>query len=263
MKKIVITGASGGLGFAACSYFANHGYKVFALDLKPNTFDNNVTFIKTDLCDQNEINRTFNIVQAEGKIDVLLNLAGIYIMDAFSEIDETLLKKIIDVNLLAAWRINKTFLPIIKKDGKIINVTSELDGAKPLPFNGIYTMTKTALGSYADSLSAELALLNIHAIKVRPGAFATSLIDDSFGSMNIMKSKTILFGSQAEKFDRIMRKMSGKAHPPKLLAYKLFKIAENKHPKCCYTIKAGVLLRLYSFLPKSLGDRIIVKLLNS
>ena len=184
-------------------------------------------------------------------------------MDAFSEAEEAVLLRMIGVNLLAVWRINKTFLHLLNSGGRIIITTSELDGQKALPFNGLYALTKTALGSYTDSLRTELALLGIRVIKVRPGAFATDLVDSSFRSMEKMRGKTKLFTRFVPRFEGLMRRFGGKANHPAVLTKKLFKIAEKKHPRSCYTVRPGFLLGLYNAVPYSLGTFAIKKLLNS
>ncbi|MBQ4061760.1 MAG: SDR family NAD(P)-dependent oxidoreductase [Christensenellaceae bacterium] len=262
MKNILITGASGGIGYAAACGFADSGWHVYALDIcEPKKYDN-ITFIKTDLTNQAQIDSAYNTVSAECTLDAILDLAGIYIMDNFSEAEEETLNKMINVNVLAAWRVNKTFLPILKKHGKIMVVTSEVDGVKPFPFNGIYSLTKSALGAYTDALRTELALLDIRVVKIRPGKFATELIDTSFSSMEKMKQKTKLYGRFTPRFQKIMSVFGGKANNTDILKKKLVKIAQKKHVKACYTVRPGFFIKLYDIIPYSLGTAAIKLLLT-
>lgn len=264
MSNILITGAAGGLGIAAVQAFLDRGHRVFALDIRePLLSHPNMTYIPVDVASPDSVAEAKEqVLNLAAHIDVLVNMAGIYIMDAYSELSEEDMQSMISVNLLGAWRINKAFLPLLDKTSRIIVATSELDGQSALPFNGLYTMTKTALGSYVDSLRAELALLGIKVIKVKPGAFATSMVSASFKSMERVREKTILFKSHAHKFQAIMEKMGGKPRNPKILAQKIYKISMAKRPKACYSIRVGVLLKLYDILPKSLAVWFLKKLLQ-
>ena len=71
------------------------------------------------------------------------------------------MKLAFDVNVLGAYLINKTFLPLLSANSRIIITTSELAPIDTLPFTGIYAVTKTALDKYAFSLKMELQLLDI------------------------------------------------------------------------------------------------------
>lgn len=255
MANILITGAAGGLGLAVCKEFLNQGHKVLALDIKEPEFSHrNLRYFPVDVRSPEDVERVKSEVsEVTSHIDVLLNMAGIYIMDAYSELSEEDMNSMLSVNLLGAWRINKAFLPLLDQSSRIIVVTSELDGQSALPFNGLYTMTKTALGSYTDSLRAELALLGIKVIKVKPGAFATSMVSASFKSMERVRQKTVLFKKFAHRFQSTMEKMGGKPGKPEVLARKLLKISMAKRPKACYSIRVGVLLKIYDILPKSVA----------
>ena len=254
MKNILITGASGGIGYAVATGFAENGWHVYALDIHESKSTESITFIKADLTNTDEVKSAYEHISSICKLDVILNLAGIYIMDNFSEVDESDIKRIIDINVLAAWRVNKTFLPIVNENGKILVVTSEVDGRKPFPFNGLYSLTKSALGTYTDSLRVELSLLNIKVIKICPGKFATSLIDDSFSSMDKMKSKTKIYGKYTERFQKIMTVFGGKPNNTLILKRRIVKIAENKHPKAKYTIRPGLFIKFFDILPYSVGS---------
>ena len=262
MKRILITGAAGGLGGAAAEYFASRGYHVYGLDIKEKENTETITYIKTDICSETELMNAYSYISAEGELDAIIDLAGIYIMDAYSEVSEDDIRKIVEINLLAVWRVNKLFLPLLKKNGRVIVVTSELDGQKALPFTGMYAMTKSALGSYTDSLRTELALLGYKVIKIRPGAFATELYGDSFRSMERLKGKTVLFSDFFGRFEKLMHSLGGKTHSPSLLAARLFKIAECRNPRASYTIKAGFLLWLYDKIPYCIGTKAVKMLLS-
>ena len=95
-----------------------------------------------------------------------------------------------DVNVFGAYRINKTFLPLLKKGSRIVITTSELAPLDPLPFTGVYAITKSALEKYAYSLRMELQLLDIDVVVLRPGAVKTSMLGDSTTALDKFCKKT-------------------------------------------------------------------------
>lgn len=264
MANVLITGGSGGLGAPTTRAFAEQGHRVFVLDIAEPPFElTNVTYIKTNISSEDSVHQAMVAVQEMCQnLDIIINMAGIYIMDAYSELAPDDMMRMLDINLLGAWRVNRIFLPLLRQGSRIVVVTSELDGQSALPFNGLYTMTKTALGSYTDSLRAEMALLGIRVIKVKPGAFATDMVNESYKSMDRVRGKTVLFADVAPRFQRIMERMGGKPGDPSHLASRLYSIAMNKHPRPSYTIRPGVLLKLYDVAPKGVAVWFLRKLLG-
>ena len=251
MKNVVISGGCGGLGKAACEYFAQMGINVFALDIRKCDFaQENITFIKTNVRDEESVNAAFDAVsQKVEKLDAIIHLAGIYMMDAYAEMAEEDFKKILDINLLGVFRLNKAFLPLLRVGGRVMITTSEVAPIDPLPFNGIYSLSKTALDSYAQSLRLELALLDIPVIIIQPGAFQTTLIGDSDVQMRALCEKTKLYKANSAKFREIMDSVTTKALPPVELAKLIYKAFSAKHPKYVYSKNRSPLLRLYSAMP--------------
>ena len=170
MKAILITGASGGMGLATAKHLVSLGYEVYGLDIKPvETFDH-FHFIQTDVTKEESVLESFKAIQEKGiNFDSIVHLAGIYDLNSLVEMSEKDFVRIYDINLFGVYRINKAFLPLLNKKGKIIITTSELAPLDPLPFTGIYGITKAALDKYAYSLRMELQLLDYQVVVLRPG----------------------------------------------------------------------------------------------
>ena len=175
--NVLITGASGGIGFAVAKYLAGKGIHVYACDIAGRDFgDDNITFIRMDVSDEKDIEKVFRLLsEKEVTLDAIVNIAGIFAIDSFIEVENDLLRRIFDVNTLGTMYVNKIMYPLLKKDGRIVITTSEVAPLDPMPYNGIYNVSKTALDSYSQSLRQELNLLGQKVITVRPGAFNTSL----------------------------------------------------------------------------------------
>lgn len=264
-KAIVISGGSGGLGRATAEYFAARGYTVFSLDIKKNgRFDENIIEIETDLCDSGSVERAKEAVNAAvSGVCAVVSLAGIYFMDSLIEVSEAELRRIIEVNVLGVYRLNRAFLPLVRNgNGRIIVTTSELAGMKALPFNGIYSLTKTALEHYTDSLRQELNLLSVPVIEIMPGAFDTTLVGSSFASLDRMSEKTLLYKTNTARFRRIMQTQSGSAKPPERLARVIFKAGTARRPKLRYRPNNNPLLGLYNLIPRRAQLALIGRLIK-
>ncbi len=195
-------------------------------------------------------------------LDALISIAGVFVMDSFIEIPEEKLAHMIDVNLMGVYRVNKAFLPLLKKNGRVIITTSELAGQKPLPFNGIYAMTKTALQCYADSLRLELSLLGINVITIKPGAFDTNMVSGTIKQAEQMCENTKLYKMGTKRFLSIIQSKTGTAKNPKELAKVFYKALTAKHPRLTYYKNAGLMLKLYSALPRRLQMFVISRILK-
>lgn len=260
MKSILVSGACGGLGRAAVLEFSRRGYRVFAADLKEQIWDDpSIISVKMDVTDEKSVEKA-----AEGieKLDLILHLAGIYTMDSFIEIPPETLEKMISVNLMGVYRVNRAFFNKLGKGGRIIIVASELAPLDPLPFNGIYSMTKRALDGYAHSLALELDLIGVRVTTVYPGAYGDGMTQASVKAMERMSESSKLYPDIAERFRNIVMKETGSAKPPEELAKRLYKLAEKKRPPFRAFMNNSFKLRLFSALPMGLQAFFLRRLLS-
>ena len=256
--KVLITGAASGLGRAAAAFFSQNGASVYALDRQPIPQMEGLVPFSADITSESSLLSVFERLRADSvQLDAIINFAGMIFIDNFLEVEESRLQKIFDVNLLGAMRVNKTFFPLLRKNGKILITTSEVAPLDPLPFNGIYSTTKTALDCYAQALRQEAGLLGYRVITVRPGAFHTPLAGGSIPSMHAMTQRSRYVGGQGERFETLMRKFTGKLQDPEVLAKKIYRIVNLRHPKNIYTVHSNPGLRLLALLPKGLQVRVV------
>ena len=150
MKYALITGAYGGMGYATTELLVKKGWTVFALDKKTENPTENVYPITADLTDADSVYSAFETVKkVTDKLDAIIHFAGIYDLNSLVEIDEKAFDRIFKINVYGAYHVNKTFLPMLTNGSKIVITTSELAPLDPLPFTGIYAVTKSALEKYA------------------------------------------------------------------------------------------------------------------
>lgn len=263
MLNVLITGAASGIGEATKDYFLNQGNKVFALDIKNIEEKENLKFFKVDITNESELkNIKQYFIDNEVFFDVIINVAGIHKMASLVETSFSSMKKLIDINLLGTMLVNNIFHSLLKKEGRIIIVTSEVAPFDPMPFNGLYNISKTGLDCYAQALRQELNLINQKVITIRPGAVETPLSNYSMVDTQKLADETNLYQEQAGKFVNIANKFKGKPIEPIKVAKLIYKASTCKKPKIIYSIHQNIGLVLLSILPKSLQCWIIKKLLS-
>lgn len=261
--NILITGACGGMGRATTELLSQDNHTIYAIDRKIYDKIDGVNYYEVDITKQEEIDQAFDsICQMTSNLDVIINFAGIYNLDSLVEITEEEFIKIFNINLFGVYRINKTFLPLLRKNGKVIITSSELAPLDPLPFTGLYAITKAALEKYAYSLRMELNLLDIKVAVIRPGAVKTDLLDVSTTALDRFCDNTKLYKCNATRFKNIVNSVEAR----KIDAIKIAKIARkiviSKHPKYVYNINRNFLLKLLNILPQKWQVGIIKKIIK-
>lgn len=261
MKYALVTGAFGGMGSSVTEELRRNGYFVFALDRNVHVCGENVLPIKCDVTDEESINKAFTAIsEVTDTLDAVLHFAGIYMLDSFIEVETERLDRIFDINLRGAILINKTIMPLLRKNSRIIMTTSELAPLEPLPFTGIYAVTKSALDKYAFSLKMELQLLDIKVSVIRAGAVNTGMLGVSTSELEKFCDKTTIYKCNAERFKKIVDSIESRSVSPEKLAEKAVSILKKNSPAFSYSINRNPLLLLMSALPKRL-QLFIIKLI--
>lgn len=263
MKFALVTGVCGGIGSAVSRKLIQEGYQVFGLDRRKPEETEGLEFIETDLCDAASVEAAFQIVKARtDHLDLIAQLAGIYDLNSLVEMSEEDFVRIFNVNLFSLYRINRQFLPLLPKGGRILMTSSELAPLDPLPFTGIYGITKSAVEKYAYSLRMELQLLGIHVIVLRPGAVATGLLDVSTDRLEDFCKTTEHYSCNAGRFRKIVNRVEARKIPPEKIADLVCKAASAKNPRYVYSINRNPLLLLMNILPDRLQNAAIRLLLK-
>ena len=253
MKSILVTGAYGGMGSAACKLLRDMGYTVFALDKKISEAEKGIIPIQADITSEDSIKEAFaRVAETAESLDAILHFAGMYMLDSLVEMSDEDFRTIFDVNLRGAFLINKTFLPLLGKGSRILIVTSELAPLDPLPFTGIYAVSKAALDKYAYSLRMELQLLGITVSVLRAGAVKTRMLGVSTDALDRFCEGTKLYSCNAARFKRIVGTVEARNIPPEKIAQKAVRILKKKNPRFAYSINRNPLLLLLNALPKRL-----------
>lgn len=195
-KKIVlITGTNSGFGWLMAHSVAALGHHVYAAmrDTKGKNADKaaalsaveNVTVLDVSLTDEQSVKQAIaTIISTTGRIDVLVNNAGISINGVTESFTSADVRSLFDVNVFAPWNLIKEVLPTMRhqSQGLIINVTSGF-GRVSFPFATMYSASKFALEGISEGLHYELRPLGVDVAILEPGAFPTEMAQkNSLGS---------------------------------------------------------------------------------
>jgi len=256
------------MGQAICKKLEDSGYNIFGIDKYiPDSFINSnckMHLFSCDITNPKQIKETFEKISSiTNNFYGIIHTSGIYDLDSLVEISEERFSKIFQVNLFGVFRINQQFLSFLNKNSRIVIVSSELAPLDPLPFTGLYAITKSALEKYAFSLRMELQLLGIQVSIIRPGAVKTSLLSDSTTALNKFVENTKLYKCNAQRFKKIVDSVEAKNINPELIACKALQAMNSKKTKYIYNINRNFLLRLLNFFPQKFQVFIIKLILKN
>lgn len=179
-QVVLITGASRGLGKLTAEVLANDGYTVYSgvrnLDLYTNE-DDKIHPVELDVTKQDTIDQAVSdIIAREGRIDILINNAGIGIYGTVENVTIEEAQRIFDVNFFGPMRVSQAVLPHMRQQGsgRIIQISSR-SAYRPFPAIGIYAASKSALEGLSETMAATLKPWNIHVSLIEPGPIATEM----------------------------------------------------------------------------------------
>lgn len=234
MKVVLITGISTGFGFAIAQRLAKGNYRVYGTVRREVDPLPNVNYIYMDVVSDESVKQAIDrVYQKEGRIDVLINNAGVGIAAPleFTKIDD--IQYLMEVNFIGVVRVTQSVLPIMRKqsDGLIITISS-IGGLIGLPYQGIYSASKFALEGFCQALYSEVKQFNIKVLVINPGDFSTQFTanrkcpeNDDLKEVYQTFRKTLSLIEQDEKnglhpellANRIEKLISKKSKPTRLI----------------------------------------------
>ncbi|MEM7086165.1 MAG: SDR family oxidoreductase [Bacteroidota bacterium] len=262
-KVVLITGGSSGIGKAIGEHLYARDYVVYGTSRNPSRYTDTVPFnlLKLDVTDLATMHVAVSeVIKREGRIDVLVNNAGVGITGPVEETPTDEIRKAFEINFYGPLELIKLVLPHMRsqKSGIIINITS-IAGYMGLPYRGIYSTTKGALELITEAYRMETKQFGIDITNVAPGDFATNIADGRYHA-------PIVKGSPYEKaYGETLRMMNEHVNAgsnPKQMARAVHKIIETRRPKIHY--KVGVPMQKFSIvlkriLPDKIYERMLMK----
>jgi short-subunit dehydrogenase len=256
MGVALVTGASSGIGRVAAQALQQAGYRVFGTSRKAGAESaDGITMLTCDVTDDASVqNMVAELLKQAGRIDLLVNNAGIGLLGGAEESSTAQAQALFDVNVFGITRVTNAVLPTMRHQGKgrIVNISSIL-GLIPSPFNALYAATKHAIEGYSESLDHELRTLGIRVVLVEPGVTRTSFDE------NITRPDRPLpiYESERTRMDTLMRSWIQVGDAPEVVADTVVKAATVAAPRRRYTAgkQAGQVRFLRRFLPESMVDK--------
>jgi len=234
-KVVLVTGASSGIGRACAELLAGHGYRVYGASRRPESGPL-VEPISMDIRDDASVRDAVSAVVArEGRIDILVNSAGIAIAGAVEDTSIEEARDQFDVNFFGVIRVCRAVLPGMREQraGCIVNIGS-IAGLLAIPYQGLYGASKFALEGLSESLRMEVSQFGVHVVLVEPGDHRTGLTAN--------RRRTAESGSNPAylaRFHRAAERMAADEQSgpePEAVARLLLKIVANPRPRLRYTV---------------------------
>lgn len=189
-KVILVTGGSSGIGESICKILAAAGHKVYGTSRNAtNTNNTAYTLIKLDVEDNLSVLECIDaLIKQEGRIDVLVNNAGVGIMGSVEDCSDEEIYKAFNINVFGLVRTTRAVLPHMRaqRSGLIINIAS-IAGHMGLPYRAFYSATKASVQKITEALRIEIAPMGIKACVVDPGDFNTNISSNRVVSASAKK----------------------------------------------------------------------------
>ena len=253
----VITGGSSGIGKSTAILFVKKGYTVYELS-RSGKSENGITHITADITNADEVDNAFKLVfEREGRLDILINNAGMGISGAIEFTELSQAHRIFDVNFFGTFICSKAALPYLRQSSgsRIINLSSV---AAPLsiPFQSFYSATKAAVNSLTLALANELRPFGIQVSAVMPGDVRTGFTD----AREKCEEGSALYGETINNAVSSMEHDELSGMTPDYIASIIWRVSQKKKPKVLYT--AGGKYKLFVFISKLLPANFCNKLVG-
>lgn len=240
MKTILITGASSGIGKETATLFAEKGWNVVATMRdtgKVSMFsgNKNIKVYLLDVKDQNSVKLCIRqVIEDYGKIDVIVNNAGIYTVNPLELTSDDIITDIVETNIKGVLYTTKEILKHFRenKSGTIVNISS-IAGRATFPFQSVYHTSKWAIEGFSESLYYELNPIGIKVKVVEPGVVKTELYKSVMDSSSDQYPDE--YRSSFRKGYNSLMKNIENGYSPKLDAETIYKAVNSQSSKLRYT----------------------------
>lgn len=261
-KVILITGGSSGIGKSIGTFLHHKGYTVYGTSRNPSQVKESVfPLLQLDVRDVHSIAQAVSeLIQKEGKLDVVINNAGVGITGPLEEIPTQEIKNNFETNFFGPIEVIKAVLPQMRsqKSGLIINITS-IAGYMGLPYRSVYSASKGALELITEAIRMEVKPFGIQLTNVAPGDFATNIASGRYHApLKEDSAYKIPYGNTLKMMDEHVDSGSN----PNEMAFAIIKIIETQQPNVHY--KVGSFLQRFSIvlkriLPDKMYERMLMK----
>jgi NAD(P)-dependent dehydrogenase (short-subunit alcohol dehydrogenase family) len=233
-KVVLVTGASSGIGRACAELLAARGYRVYGASRRPAAAPL-VESIAMDVTDDASVrDAVAGVIAREGRIDIVVNNAGIGIAGAVEDTSVEEAREQFEVNFFGALRVCRAVLPMLRKQraSYIVNIGS-IGGLIAIPYQGLYSASKFALEGLTESLRLEVRQFGVHVVLIEPGDHRTGFTDNRRRTADSKSNP-----AYSARFHRAVEHMEAdeRSGPePEAVARLLLRIVKKARPRLRYT----------------------------
>jgi NAD(P)-dependent dehydrogenase (short-subunit alcohol dehydrogenase family) len=264
-RVVLITGTSSGIGLETALAFARAGDRVVATMRDPSRASGLlkaasdaglvVEVIPLDVTSDDSVNTAFaQVINEHGRLDVLVNNAGMGTSATLEELSIGDLQRSLEVNYLGVARMTKAALPIMRAagNGHIIAVSS-VGGVLGQPFNDAYCASKHALEGLYESLHPVAAALGVWVCIVEPGPVLSPFQDNT----ERIDSSDPWIARLKARYRAVMAPSLGKGQAPEQVAEVILAVADNPNPSLRYQTSSFTVRLIERKIADLSGDQVI------
>lgn len=277
MQSALVTGSSTGIGRATVLHLDRAGWRVFAGVRKEEDAEalraeasERLTPVILDVTDAEQVAAAAELIagQTGGRLDGLVNNAGVSVPSPLETIPMEDFRRQIEVNLTAQVTVTQALLPQIRSAaGRIVFITS-IGGRIAFPLTGAYHAAKFGLEAVGDIFRQELAPWGISVSIVEPGSIATEIWDrgereaDAVGERSPAREE--LYGKAIAGYRKVVRSVADRGIPPEKVAETIEHALTARRPRTRYLVglDARFQARAKPFIPTRVFDRIVARVMG-
>lgn len=278
-KKVVITGASSGIGRACVERMSRVGWQVFATVRKESDrdklradFGSNVFPVLMDV--ENEASITAAAAEIGAKLagaglDGLVNVAGVGMVRPVEYASLKDLRQIFEINVFGQIAVTQAFSRLLREArGRIVNITS-VGVNVAIPFGGLLNASKSAFAKLSDTQRLEMHPFGVRVIAIEPGAIATPAVEKTLGDLekvirNLPPEAQEQYGAMIRKMGRRGYEMEKHGSSPAVVASAVYDALSARRPRFRYRVgkHSKLLATLPKLLPESAMDALLRRMLG-
>ena len=259
-QRILITGASSGIGETTAKALVDRGHSVFGTSRKPTVqTEGGPRWLQMDVCDDHSVAAgVASMADQAGGIDAVICNAGMSIFGAVEDVSIEDAQRQFETNFFGVLRVLRCVLPHMRQQasGRILLVGS-LAGRAPIPFQAHYSASKAAVDALSAALTNEVNPFGIPVVLIEPGDIKTPFNEAMEWTTH--PSETV-YARTAQQVEKVVRESLPVAPPPEAVARVIIRALESRRPRSRYTV--GAESRLVPFAKRFLPDRVNLALIR-
>lgn len=271
-KVALVTGASSGIGKECATLLCEKGYRVYGTSRRASPLSGSsassdtppqpLTMIHMDVDQDASVQGAVKtIIEIEGRVDAVVNCAGFVLAGAVEDTTIGEAKAQFETNFFGALRVCRAVLPTMRsqRSGYIINISS-IAGLIALPFQGMYSATKSAIEGLTEALSLEVKPFGIHVVAVEPGDCRTGVGHYRVRAKRSPQSSA--YKQRLEKALNVMENDERNGSDPRQVARQIVRIIKSPAPRLRYTVGSlfeRVAVTVKKLLPSRIFEWLVLK----